>query len=461
MEQAVTTTQDVIQGLRAIPRLAGKVSTEITEREGHGRDDRFGEDTTPLAVVSATDVDDVRAVVDWARETGTAIIPYGVGTAEEGFLVATRPSVSLDLSGMDQVIEVRTGDFQAVVQPGIRREQLNEQLKPTGLFFPVDPGSNSSIGGMASTNASGTATVGYGGMHRNVIAMKVVTADGRLLTLGRPVRKSSSAYDLKDLFIGASGTLGVIVELTLELYPIPQHTSVVRAFFPTMSDAAAAAYSVIAARLPVERLEGLDANGIEAVNLANGTGFPVLPALWIGLSSAAADARASDISHVEAICARHGGIGVESASDPREVEEMWEIRHRLYGAAKRYYPDRKFKLSDTAVPLSRLVEMVDFSKDEAARLGIDVMPAGHIGDGNVHVLAALKPGQEEIGQQYADALVRKSLELDGTATGEHGVGLAKRRYMRAEHGDAVDVMWAIKRALDPLNIMNPGKVLPD
>jgi len=447
--------------LETVTRLRGKIAVDHETTLAHGHDDRFGVATAPEAVVYADSTEDVVALLTWAHRTETAIIPFGAGTAEEGFLAATRPSVSLDLSRMSRVLEIRERDFQVIVQPGIRRLELNAALADTGLFFPVDPGSNSSIGGMASTNASGTATVRYGGMRRNVLAMKVVLADGRLLSLGRPVRKSSSGYDLKDLFIGAAGTLGVIVELTLALSPIPQHVSAVQAFFPGTADAAAGAYAVMAANLPVERLELLDAIGIDAVNKTSGTDYPLATALWIGIGSAAETAVAGDISAIEAICTAHGAIETQSATRREDVDALWEIRHGLAPAVIAQFPGRRYKLTDTAVPLSRLVEMVDYANDEGRRLGLDVIPAGHVGDGNVHVMIAIKPGQEALAEEYSDAVVRKALELDGTATGEHGVGLAKRRYMRPEHGDGVDVMWDIKRALDPRGVMNPGKVLPD
>lgn len=450
-----------VDTLLSITQLHGKVATDEATTQTHGEDGRFGDATAPEAVVYAESTEDVVALLTWAHQTETAVIPFGAGTAEEGFLAATRPSVSLDLSRMNSIIEVRERDFQVVVQPGIRRLELNEALADTGLMFPVDPGSNSSIGGMASTNASGTTTVRYGGMRQNVIAMKVVLADGRVLSLGRPVRKSSSGYDLKDLFIGAAGTLGVIVELTLALQPIPEHVSVVQGFFPSTSGAAAGAYAVMAAGSPVERLELLDALGVDAVNKTSGSELPAATALWIGIGSASQAAVAGDISRVAEICTAQGAIEIRSATRREEVDALWEIRHGLAPAVIAQFPGRRYKLTDTAVPLSRLVEMVDFASEEGRRLELDVIPAGHVGDGNVHVMVAIKPGQEGLAEEYSDAVVLKALELDGTATGEHGIGIAKRRYMRFEHGEAVDIMWDIKRAIDPRGIMNPGKVLPE
>lgn len=447
----------MIESLRR--ELGGKVSVRPADRDAHGRDDNYPGTRAPVAVVFAEHVDDVCATLAWSAESGVPVIPYGAGTSEEGQLCAVGDAVSLDLSRMDKLVDLRPEDFLAVVEPGITRKTLNNRLRHTGLFFPVDPGADASLGGMAATNASGTTTVRYGGMRPNVAAMQVALAGGKLVRLGRPVRKTSSGYDLKDLFIGSAGTLGVITELTVVLHPVPEHVHTVRIFFPTVDDAVKAAYAMLAGALPVARLELVDALAIRAANKHLGLDFPEQPALWVDLHSASAEAVTADARDAEAYARDHGAVDVATARDQAESAVLWDVRHNLYFALVGFFPGRTFLITDTAVPLSAVTEMVAFSQRTGAELGLDVTVSGHVSDGNVHTLVAVRDGEREQAYRYSDAVVERSLSLGGTATGEHGIGLAKRKYLRAEHGDSVDLMTGVKNLLDPRGLLNPGKIL--
>jgi D-lactate dehydrogenase (cytochrome) len=438
-----------------------KVSLRESDLASHAGEDYFAPDHPPVAVVFAESVDDIVETLAWSTEAGIAVIPYGAGTSGEGHLAALVEAVSLDLSALDQVHELRAEDFLAVVGPGLTRRTLNERLRLEGLFFPVDPGADASLGGMAATNASGTTTVRYGGMRQNVPALQVALAGGKLVRTGRPVRKTSSGYDLKDLFIGSGGTLGVITELTVRLHPIPEHVASVRASFADVAAAVDAAHAMVAAALPVARLELLDAPAMKAFNLHLGLQLLEQPALWVELHSSTAEAVGAELAEVEGYAAEFGAADVVVARTQAESTELWRIRHDLYWAMRTLLPDRKFTITDTAVPVSTIPAMVDFCERTGKVLGIAVNVGGHISDGNVHSLVAVADGEEELARQYSDAVVKKSLELDGTATGEHGIALAKRRYMRAEHGDSVDLMLGIKQLLDPDGLLNPGKIFED
>jgi D-lactate dehydrogenase (cytochrome) len=360
---------------------------------------------------------------------------------------------------MNRILAVRPLDFLATAQPGVTRNALNHRLRHDGLFFPVDPGADATLGGMAATNASGTTTVRYGGMRQNMVALQVALADGRLIRLGRPVRKTSSGYDLRDLFVGSAGTLGVITEVTVALHPQPAHVHAVRVFFPTVPAAVATAYQLMAGAVEVARLELVDALSIRAIDRHLGRDYPQLPALFIELHAASAVAIEAALAEIRQIAGDNGALELSAAGDPAERAALWEARHQLYWAIKGLYPGRTYLITDAAVPLSAVAELVDHTVRQAAELALDVVVAGHVADGNVHTVVAVREEDRARAGTFADRLVERSLALGGTATGEHGIGLAKRKYLRAEHGAAVDVMAAIKQVLDPLGILNPGKVL--
>ncbi len=431
------------------PAILDQFVTDETGRPG----------SRPRGVAYAAGLDEVQAVVGWARDTRTPLIARGAGTSLEGHILARGDELILDLSQADSILHISPADFTATVQPGVTRTRLNAAAAEIGLQFTVDPGADASLGGMAATNASGTTSVRYGGMRGNVVALQAVFADGRVMRLGRAVRKSSSGYDLKDLLIGSAGTLAIITELTVRLHPIPEYLRSLRISFPTVQSAVAAAVDMLGLALPVSRLEFADAASMAAVNGFRGTGYPEAPALFIDLEAASDAAAASDEREIQRICLARGATEIDLARTHTERHTLWEDRHRLFFALKARSPGHRFLVTDTAVPYSRIADAVDTATRVGAELGLDICAAGHIGDGNVHVVVPYTDDSLATAQRFSHAMVQHALEVGGTATGEHGIGLAKKQYLRPEHGDAVDIMAAIKRALDPYGLLNPGKIL--
>ncbi|MEU6585590.1 FAD-binding oxidoreductase [Nocardia sp. NPDC046763] len=413
----------------------------------------------PRGVVYPVTAEDVVTVVDWAREQRTPLIARGAGTSLEGHLLARGDELVLDFTQADKILDISPGDFTATVQPGVSRTRLNAAAAEFGLQFTVDPGADASLGGMAATNASGTTTVRYGGMRANVLALQAVFADGTVTRLGRAVRKSSSGYDLKDLLIGSAGTLGIITELTVKLHPIPEWIHSLRISFPTVADAVDTAVEMLGAALPVSRLELVDAPSMAAINTFRGTAYSEAPALFIDIESGSSAAVAANEQEIGRIAAGHDAIEIATARTHGDRHVLWEDRHNLYFAVKASNPGCRFMITDTAVPYSRIAGAVDSATRLGAELGLNITVAGHIGDGNVHTIVPYTEDEYEAAQQFSDRVVRHALEVGGTATGEHGIGLAKKKYLREEHGAAVDLMAAVKRALDPLGLLNPGKVL--
>jgi len=455
------TTTSAVATLRA---LLGeeKVSESASVLEAHGRDENFPEVRPPLAVAFAESVDDVRAALAWCREQHVAVIPFGAGTSLEGSLVPVPehgPVLSLDVSRMNRVLSIQPENFLAVVQPGITRTALNEALKHTGMFFPVDPGADASIGGMAATNASGTTTVRYGGMRQNVLALEVVLGNGEVLRLGRPVRKSSSGYDLRDLFIGSAGTLGVITEVTVRLHPQPEHVHTLRVFFPSVVAAAQAAYGVMASALPVARMELVDELGMRSINGYLKRGYAERPALFLEFHSSTAEAMDAEVQLAEELMHDAGATEVDVARTREERSAQWEARHQIYWALANAFPGQTYIITDTAVPLSKMPEMVAYAQETLREMGMEGSIVGHVGDGNFHTLIAVPRDEYARGQEFSGRLVRRALELDGTASGEHGIGLVKRGYLAEEHGAAVEWMRRVKALFDPDGLLNPGKIL--
>ena len=396
-----------------LPRdLASRTDTRLSVREAFTRDETGMPGRMPRAVVHAHTTSDVVDCVRWASGARVPIIPVGAGTSLEGHLLALGDEIMLDLTEMADIVAVSPSDFTAVVQPGVTRSRLGRALAPHGVHFPVDPGADATLGGMAATNASGATSVRYGGMRPNVLALQAVMADGSVHRFGRAVAKTSSGYDLKDLMIGSAGTLGVITEVTLRLHPVPDAAGSVRLAFPSVD--------------------------VEATSTA---------------------ARTELLDAVEAIAADRGMIDAQRAETATDRESLWQDRHRLFWAIKAAHPGHRFLVTDTAIPFSEIVGAVAHAHRVAADMGLSVTTAGHIGDGNVHVVVPHSGGTLDRARRFSDAVVAHALSVGGTATGEHGIGLAKKKYLGAEHGSACGVMAAVKTALDPLNLLNPGKIL--
>lgn len=439
-----------------------KVTTSPTVLQSHGRDENFPEVRPPLAVAYAEQLEDVQTVLTWCGTHQVALIPFGAGTSLEGALVPADPQVptlSLDLSRMNQVLRVEPENFLAVVQPGVTRTTLNTALRYTGLFFPVDPGADASLGGMAATNASGTTTVRYGGMRPNTLALQVVLANGEVLRLGRPVFKTSSGYDLKDLFIGSSGTLGVITELTVRLHPLPEHIHTLRVFFPSITAAAEAAYAVMTSALPVARLELVDELSMRSVNRYLGRSYQEAPGLFLEFHSATPAAMEAEVALVEDLMRDAGATDLAVARTPEERTAQWEARHHVYWALVNMHPGQVYMITDTAVPLARLPESIAYAQQLLGEMDLHGSILGHVGDGNFHTLVAVAPADYERAHSFGEQLVHHALELGGTASGEHGIGLVKRGYMAEEHGAALDWMRRLKALFDPQGLLNPGKII--
>lgn len=439
-----------------------KVTTSPTVLQSHGRDENFPEVRPPLAVAYAEQLEDVQTVVHWCGAHQVALIPFGAGTSLEGALVPSDPQVptiSLDLSRMNQVLSIQPENFLAVVQPGVTRTALNTALRYTGLFFPVDPGADASLGGMAATNASGTTTVRYGGMRPNTLALQVVLANGEVLRLGRPVFKTSSGYDLKDLFIGSSGTLGVITELTVRLHPLPEHIHTLRVFFPSITAAAEAAYAVMTSALPVARLELVDELSMRSINRYLGRSYQEAPGLFLEFHSATAAAMETEVALVEGLMRDAGATDLAVARTPEERTAQWEARHHVYWALVNMHPGQVYMITDTAVPLAHLAESIAHAQELLGAMGLHGSILGHVGDGNFHTLVAVAPADYERAHAFGEQLVHHALALGGTASGEHGIGLVKRGYMAEEHGAALDWMRRVKALFDPQGLLNPGKII--
>jgi len=441
--------------------LGDRLSTATAVREQHGRDESYHAPSPPDAVAFAQTTEEVSAIVKICAKHKLPVIPYAAGTSLEGHVAALSGGVSIDLMQMNKVLEVNAEDLDCRVEPGVTRKQLNEYLRDTGLFFPIDPGANASIGGMSATRASGTNAVRYGTMRENVLALTVVLADGRVIRTSKRARKSSAGYDLTRLFVGSEGTLGVITEITLRLYGIPAATSSAMCSFPTVKDAVDTVIQTIQSGIPVARIELADDVQMDAINKYSKLNQPVAPTLWLEFHGTEASV-AEQAEMVQALAAEHGGTNFSWTTNPEERKKLWQARHDAAYANKALRAGAQVWATDVCVPISRLAEcIVETQKDIAASF----LPApivGHVGDGNFHLTLVLKPEDpKEVAEaeRLNDRLVKRALAMDGTCTGEHGVGYGKLDFLIAEHGEAVSVMRSIKQALDPDNIMNPGKIV--
>ncbi len=434
-----------------------------SQRLQHGRDESVHTPQPPDAVVMAESTDEVATVVRLCAEHGVPVIPYGVGSSVEGHVLAPQGGISLDLSGMNEVLAIHAEDGDAVVQAGVTRKQLNDALKGTGLFFPIDPGADATLGGMAATRASGTNAVRYGTMKDNVLATTTVLADGRVMKTGGRSRKSSAGYDLTRLLVGSEGTLGVMTELTVKLYPIPEAMSAAVCTFPSIEAAVQTVIQTIQLGVPVARIELLDALSLKAINLFSKTTLAEAPTLFFEFHGSPAGVE-EQAQTVQAIAGELGGTDFEWATRPEDRSRLWQARHDAYFACLQLKPGCRSFPTDVCVPISRLAECIADTQADIAQVSIPIALFGHVGDGNFHLVVLVDTDNAKEMKEAAwisQRVVERAIAMEGTCTGEHGIGLGKRQYLPLEHGDvAVDVMRAIKQALDPHNRLNPGKILP-
>ena len=453
------TIETAIHALQSF--LGDRITRSKSDRDLHGQSESYFPPTPPDAVAYPENTAEVAALVRICAEHGCPVIGWGAGTSLEGHGLAIRGGISVDFSRMNRVLEVSPEDMDARVQPGVTREALNAELRATGLFFPVDPGANASLGGMAATRASGTTAVRYGTMRDNVLGLEVVLADGRIIRTGTRARKSSAGYDLTALFVGSEGTLGLITELTLRLRGQPQATSAAVCAFETMEGAVAAVIETIQSGVPMARIEFVDAATALAVNGFSGANFLALPHLLVEFHGTEAGV-AEQAETFGSVAAEHGGRGFDWARQAEVRNRLWKMRHDAYLAILASRPGARAIVTDVCVPISRLAEAVAETQADIEASPIPGPILGHVGDGNFHAILLMdtsNPQEVEAAEALSARMAERALRLGGTVTGEHGVGMGKLAYMEAEHGGGWDVMGAIKAALDPEGIMNPGKIV--
>ena len=441
--------------------LGDRLSLSKSDLALHGRSETHFPTLPPDAVAYPETAEEVSAIMRICSEHGVPVIGWGTGTGLEGHTSAVRGGVSVDFSRMNKVLDIHSEDMDVVIQPGVTREQLNEELRATGLFFPVDPGANASLGGMASTRASGTTAVRYGTMRDNVRGLEVVLADGRIIRTGTRARKSSAGYDLTSLFVGSEGTLGLITELTLRVHGIPEATSAAVCAFDTISGAVDAVIATIQMGIPMARIEFLDAASVAACNARDGAEMPVMPHLMIEFHGSER-AVAEDAARFGEIAEEFGAQGYAWSTQPEERRRLWDMRHNAYYAILASRPGATALVTDVCVPISRLAQAVEETVADIADSSIPGPILGHAGDGNFHAILLVEPdnaAELQAAKALSGRMVERALNMGGTATGEHGVGMGKLDYMAREHGAAWDVMSTLKRGLDPDGLMNPGKLV--
>lgn len=443
-------------------RFSDRFSVSQALREQHGRGESHHTPAIPDAVIFAETTDEVSEIVRLCAADGVPVIAFGAGTSLEGHLTAVRGGVSIDLSRMSQVTRISPEDLDCTVQAGVTREQLNTHLRDLGLFFPIDPGANASIGGMASTRASGTNAVRYGTMRENVLGLTVVLPNGQIIRTGGRARKSSAGYDLTRLFVGSEGTLGIITEVTLRLYGIPETISAALCSFESVEQAVSAAIQVVQLGIPVARMELMDRGLIKAVNAYSNLSLKLEDTLAFEFHGSPAGVQ-EQVEMVSAIIEEHGGKDFEWANAPEDRNRLWKARHNAFYAVVSQRQNAKGWSSDVCVPVSQLSGCILKTRELLTGCSVPAAILGHVGDGNYHVVFAVDPtNQAELDEVAAinKKMVQHAISVGGTSTGEHGVGTGKIAYLRQEHGDAVDLMAVIKNAIDPAGIMNPGKILP-
>ncbi|MBS0467400.1 MAG: FAD-binding protein [Proteobacteria bacterium] len=442
-------------------RFGAQYSSAQAVREQHGRDEGSIQAPPPAAVVFAESTQDVQDAVRLAAQHAVPVIAYGAGSSLEGHLLAVQGGISIDVGRMNRVLSIDADDLTVTVQPGITRKQLNEAIKDSGLFFPIDPGADASIGGMSATRASGTNAVRYGSMRENVLALEVVTASGDIIRTGTRAKKSSAGYDLTRLMVGSEGTLGIFTEVTLRLYPLPEAVSAAICSFPSIEAAVRTVIQTIQLGVPIARVELIDVHSVRMVNAHSKLTLREEPMLLMEFHGTPAGVQ-EQAETVQQIASEHGGQAFEWASTPEERTRLWTARHNAYFAAVQSRPGCRCISTDTCVPISRLADALLDSVAEAEASGIPYFLVGHVGDGNFHfgyLIDPNAPEERERAEALNHKLVARALRLGGTCTGEHGVGVHKMGFLVDEAGaGAVDMMRAIKQALDPQNILNPGKI---
>ncbi len=441
--------------------LGDRLSTAMAVRQQHGKDESYHTPHAPEAVAFAHTTEEVSEIVKVCARFKIPVIAFGTGTSLEGGVAALHGGICIDVSQMNKVLQVNTEDLDVKVQAGVTRKQLNEYIRDTGLFFPIDPGADASLGGMAATRASGTNAVRYGTMRENVLSLTVVVADGRIIKTARRSRKSAAGYDLTRLFVGSEGTLGIITEVTLRLYGVPEAMSAAVCAYPSIADAVNTVIQTIQSGVPVARIELLDEVQMGACVTHSKLDYKVAPTLFFEFHGTNAGVK-EQAETVQAISAEHGGADFKWATRQEDRTKLWEARHRAYYSALALRPGAKGWPTDVCVPISRLAECILETKKDIEESGLLAPMVGHVGDGNFHLVYVIDPDNpEELKRASAhnDRMVARALAMGGTCTGEHGVGYGKLAFLQAEHGEAVSLMRSIKHALDPDNIMNPGKVV--
>ena len=461
MPEAVKSAFDdeLLDVLRQI--VGDRVTTAAAIREQHGKDESFHACAPPDAVVFAQTTDEVSRIVMACAARDVPVIPFGTGTSLEGHVAALHGGVSIDVSQMNEILAVNAEDLTCQVQPGVRRKQLNEHLRDTGLFFPIDPGADASLGGMTATRASGTNAVRYGTMRENVMSLEVVMADGRIIRTARRSKKSSAGYDLTRLFVGSEGTLGVITEVTLKLFGIPEGISAAVCSFGDMESAVNTVILTIQSGIPIARIELLDAVQMDACNKYSDLDYPVAPTLFFEFHGTE-NSVAEQVEQVQSIAGELGGTDFSWARKAEDRSKLWQARHDAYYAALALRPGCKGIATDVCVPISRLAECILETQVDIRDSGLIAPIVGHVGDGNFHLVLCVDPDDADEmvrAEDLNERMVMRALAMDGTCTGEHGVGYGKIGFLEAEHGEALSVMRDLKHALDPKNIMNPGKIL--
>ena len=461
MNKAREFDQSVVSELKAL--LGDRVSTSAAVREHHGKDESYFPYAPPDVVVFASSTEEVRDIVNICRRHQVPMIPYGVGTSLEGHILAIHGGVCVDLSQMNRILNIHETDLDAVVQAGVTRKQLNEHIKHTGLFFPVDPGADATLGGMAATRASGTNAVRYGTMRENVMSLKVVLADGRVIQTSRRAKKSAAGYDLTRLFVGAEGTLGIITEVTVRLYPVQEAMSAAVCAFESVDGCTNTVIQTIQAGVPIARCDIVCEKTVGAINAYKKTNYRVAPTVFFEFHGSAASV-VEQAQTVQAIAKENGGMDFQWATKAEERTALWDARHNAYFACLQLKPGSRAVSTDVCVPISRLAECVRETMDDVKNYINPVPLLGHIGDGNFHLMFLVdpdKPGETELAKQFNKRLIERALKMEGTCTGEHGIGMGKMDSMRMELGDDVmDLMRDVKKVFDPDNLMNPGKVVP-
>ena len=448
--------------IRALtPVLGDRLSLSKSDLAAHGQSETHFDEVTPDAVVYPTSTQEVAEIVRICATHGCPVVGFGAGTSLEGHTLAIHGGIAVDFRNMAQVLEVRAEDMVARIQPGLTRETLNEELRATGLFFPVDPGANASLGGMAATRASGTTAVRYGTMRDNIMALEVVLADGRIIRTGSAARKSSAGYDLTALMIGSEGTLGLITELTVKLQGQPEAIAAATCAFDSIDAAVEAVTATIAMGIPMARIEFLDSASIAAVNAYSKTDLPEQPHLMVEFHGSDAGV-AEQAERFGEIADDFGGAAFAWATKPEDRTRLWQARHHAHWSILASQPGARAIVTDICVPIGALAQAVRETQADIEAAPIAGPILGHVGDGNFHAILLIdpdKPSDRQAAEELSARMAERALALGGTVTGEHGIGMGKLSYMAAEHGDGWDVMTQIKRAMDPQNIMNPGKMV--